>query len=124
MKLPEDPGWGIGYFIVSNSLESIIGNKNPKKTKMIRSSDNNIYAIIKIHHIEKTARIRWAWYGPDKKIVKRSEYTDVNRGKKFLEYFLIWNSLDKRFFKNKKGGWSVAVIVNGRLFATKNFNIN
>ena len=124
IEIPDDPGWGIGYFVVSKNLEDIKNHKNPVNTKMISSSAKNIYAAIKIFNIEKKVRINWVWYGPDKNIVKVSELTDVNRGGKFLEYFVIWNSLDNKFYKNRKGGWSVVVLVDGNIFASKNFAIN
>ena len=69
-------------------------------------------------------RISWIWYGPDKKIVKRSSVTDVNHEGKFLEYFVIWDSLDSLFFYQRKGEWSVAVLVDGNFLASKSFTIN
>ncbi len=107
IELPDDPGWGIGYFVVSDVLEKIEVQKDPVTKKNITASDKSIYAIIKILSIEKMVRISWVWYGPDKKIAKSSSATEVNLGGKFLEYFVIWDSIDPALFFKKKG--------NGRL---------
>ncbi len=61
IELPDDPGWGIGYFVVSKNLETIKNQKKPVNTKMISSSAKNIYAAIKIFNIEKMVRIHWVW---------------------------------------------------------------
>ena len=124
IELPDDPGWGIGYFVVSNELNSIKDYEKPLKNIMIRSTDKNIYAIIKILNIENMVRISWVWYGPDKSIVKRSSVTEVNLGGKFLEYFVIWDSIDPALFNKKKGKWLVALLVDDDFLASKSFTIN
>ncbi|MEN8154143.1 MAG: hypothetical protein ABFR75_08970, partial [Acidobacteriota bacterium] len=98
--------------------------KENVKSKIIRDTDENIYAIIKICNIEKKVSVSWVWYGPDKKIVKRSAVTEVNTGEKFLEYFVIWDSLDRTFYNRKKGKWSVALMVDENFLASKSFTVN
>lgn len=124
IELPDDPGWGIGYFVVSNELNNLEDYEKPLRNIKISSEDKNIYVIIKILNIEKMVHISWVWYGPDKKIVKRSSATEVNIGGKFLEYFVIWDSIDSALFHKKKGKWSVTVLVDDNFLASKSFPIN
>jgi len=124
IDVPDDPGWGVGYFVVSNHLDADNDFENPVPAKTLRTDDPQVYAIIKILKIEKSVRISWAWYGPDRILAKRSADTEVNTGSRFLEYFVIWDSLGKSFYENKKGNWTVAVTADGKFLMKKDFVIN
>ncbi len=123
IDIPEDPGWGIDFFFVSNELDPDKNFINPEM-KTIYSTDNHIYSVAKILNIDETVKIRWVWYGPDNEVVKRSVETIVNKNAGFLEYFIVWDSMGRKYFEKKKGKWVVAILVNGKFFSKKDFQIN
>ncbi len=121
--LPEDPGWGIEFFVVSNNLDPENNYDKIAKNIRIKSTDEYIYSIVKILNIEKKVKISWFWYGPDKKIIKKSSDTEVNSNSDFLEYFVIWDSIEKSYYQERKGNWSVIVMANGEFLSYKSFVI-
>lgn len=124
IDLPPDPGWGIEYFIISNYLDHDNNYEKILKSVKVKTTDEYVYSIIKVLNIEKRVDISWVWYGPDKKIVKKSSETVVNSNSNFLEYFVIWDSLERSLFHKKRGKWSVSVLVNGEFFSYKKFVIH
>ena len=124
IDLPDDPGWGIEFFIISNYLDNDKNYEKVLKTEKVKSTDEFIYSIIKILNIEKKVNVSWVWYDPDNKIAKKSSATEVNSNSNFLEYFVIWDSISRSQFNEKKGKWSVSVFVNGEFFAYKKFVIH
>jgi len=121
ISLPEDPGWGIEFFVVSNNLNPENNYGDITGNVKIKSTNDFIYSILKILNVENKVKISWLWYGPDKKIVKRSSDTEVNRNSNYLEYFVVWDSIEKSHFQGKKGDWSVIVMANGKFLSHKSF---
>ena len=123
ITLPENPGWGIEFFVVSNNLDSENNYDKIAGNIKIKSTAEYIYSIVKILNIEKKVKINWFWYGPDKKIIKKSSDTEVNSNSNFLEYFVIWDSIEKSYYQERKGNWSVIVMANGEFLSYKSFVI-
>lgn len=121
IMLPEDPGWGIEFFVVTNNLDPENKYENIPGNTRINSTDEYIYTVIKILNIEKKVKISWYWYGPDKKIIKKTSDTEVNSNSNFLEYFVIWDSIEKSYYQEKRGDWSVIVMADGKFLSHKSF---
>ena len=117
---PDDPGWGTGFFIITNEISGIEEDGGTGlEERGVSVSDENIYAVLKIVNVDRKAKIRWHWYGPGGALVKKSENWEVNPHENYLDYFLIWDSLESRFYK-KKGGdgryhflWTGGIILPG-----------
>jgi len=124
IETPDDPGWGTGFFLITNDIRLIeLEGGAGLKEKQVTVSDENVYAVLKIVKVDKKAEIRWVWYGPAGKRVKKSEKWEVNPDGNYLDYFLVWDSLENGYFMKRKGKWTVTVLVDGVYLTSRTFRI-
>ncbi len=124
IELPEDPGLKIDYFIVSETIPDQSMIEKHQKDGKVSINSNMIYSILKVSEVGKSGNIRWKWYGPDGKLIRVSPNIQINKNNSYLRYFVAWDNLNKEFFSDKPGYWSVVVFLKGKFFVKKKFNLN
>ena len=80
--------------------------------------------MIKVMDVEEKMEVTWRWYTPDGEPARVSPPAIVNEGVDYLEYFIVWDSIENCLFKDHKGSWTVTVHVNGKFFSGRKFMIH
>lgn len=123
VDLPPDPEVVVEYMAVKKTVHGIDDFTMKLKDDRIRKSDPKVYIIAKVNDVGEPKQIRWKWFGPDGKIVRRSDPQNVNQDNGYLSYFVAWDSMDNILFRNQPGKWTVVVTVDGHFLARRSFNV-
>lgn len=124
INIPSEPDLILDYISIVKTVNENYNFVKPVKDDFISIKDNRIYAVIKVRNLGVKLDLVWMWYNPSKKLVKSSEKISVNIKKKYLEYFIGWDSLENDFLKKNIGEWTVIVRSNNILIGKKNFKVN
>lgn len=123
IDIPVEPKIFLDYISIVKKTDDMSDYSKPLKDEIITSSDNFVISVIKVRNIGKKLGLIWWWYGPDMNLVKKSDEMIVDRKGIFLEYFVAWNALDKKFFKKRSGKWKVVVKSGEIIIGEKDFLI-
>lgn len=87
------------------------------------TEDSEVIAFLKFENISGNHRLRWEWYGPDKKIFySTGDYPITVSEGKFQKESALWHRLPIQSEKSV-GAWQVKVWFDGGLLASKDFSI-
>ncbi len=123
IEIPQEPDGIVEYVSQVKKIAPEPDFSREIKSETILRSDERIYVIIKVLNLETRSTLRWYWFDPANRLVKTSEEMVVNQEKKFLEYFVAWDSLGNSHFKSKDGTWTVVVRLDGNYLTEKTFAI-
>ena len=123
IEIPEDPEGIIGYIAVVKSLKEGFHSEKEIENEDISTRDKFIYTIVKIKNVSFPHKIQWKWYGPKNNLVKDSKEVEVNKGKKYLEYFAAYDRISNDLFKGGPGKWTVVILIDTKFFSKTSFFI-
>ena len=124
IELPDEPDGIVDYISIVKEIDRDFDFSKRVKSDKISCTDSKVFAVIKVFGVSKKIYVKWRWFNPHKTLVKISKPIIVNQKNKYLEYFVAWDSMDNKYFKGKKGEWSVAVIINNRFVKGQSFSID
>lgn len=123
LEIPEEPDEIIDFIVILNSVDESPDFSKSLKDNKVSTKDEKIYSLIKVLNISSKRSLIWFWYDPDKKLVKRSYSSLINKDGKYLEYFIAWDDISNDLFSKKKGKWNVVIKLNGKFLGRKEFVI-
>ncbi len=56
-------------------------------------------------------------------MVRQTSGTIVNSNSNFLEYFVVWDSIENSYYQEKKGNWTVVLLAEGKFLSSRSFVI-
>ncbi len=123
VEIPEEPDEIIDFIVILKMVDEGLDFSKSMKDNDVSTEDQNIFSLVKVLNISSKRTLKWFWYGPDKKLVKSSSPTFINKEGKYLEYFIAWDDIDNNLFSKKKGKWNVVIKLNGKFLGRKDFTI-
>jgi len=87
--------------------------------------DKSVYCFIELKNISRRIHMRWKWYAPDKTMSRDSENVIINREEQYLETLTAYDEffLDIRDNEKLSGRWTVVVLIDDKLVASREFFI-
>lgn len=123
IEIPMEPDGIIVYVSPVKAIGTEPDFSAEIKSENILKSDERVYVIIKVLNLETRSTLQWFWFDPAKRLVKTGDVMIVNEDKKFLEYFVAYDSLGNQYFKSKPGNWTVMVRLDSHYLTSKKFFI-
>jgi len=89
------------------------------------SGDESVYCFIELKNVSRRIQMRWKWYSPDRAMSRDSENVVINREEQYLETLTAYDEflLDVRDKEKLVGRWTVVILVDDKLVASREFLI-
>jgi len=85
--------------------------------------DGQICCLIKVRVVPKSLTLRWRWYSPEKKLWRDTGEVMVDSEDKSLEVVSAYDRISREKDEFARGGWTVAVFINGHLAGRRMFKV-
>jgi len=95
-------------------------------TNRFSAKDKAVYAHLKLENLSGNHKVRWEWYGPDKKLYYTTGNTRVKASTgKFTKQLTAWHNLSIQGDKAQEmpGEWQVKVYFDNDMLDAKKFSI-
>ncbi len=123
INIPDEPEATVDYLAIVKAVDKD-GNYNKAiGNDIIHANDPAAYALIKVLRLNRPLLLQWHWYNPQGQLLLESKAIEVNANKKYLEFFVAWDSLPGSYFTNQKGKWLVVITADGTFLAKGEFTI-
>lgn len=96
-------------------------------TNTFTTQDNAVVAHVRLANLSGQHTVEWRWYSPDGKLYHAPDPYEIGTSKgKYAEEATLWHKIS---IKNNKaqhypGEWTVKIILDGSIIATKYFDLN
>ena len=123
ITIPDEPEVTVEYVAIVKTVDKAGDYTKAIANDIIHAGDPAAYALIKVLRLAHPLLLQWHWYNPQGQLQLESKTVEVNAGKKYLEFFVAWDSLPGSYFTSQKGNWLVVVTADGRFLAKSEFTI-
>jgi hypothetical protein len=124
VEVPLDPECVIDTLVIVKAIPAKAELENKIAAEPVATTDEKIYALIKVLQVSKPLKLQWHWYSPDNKLLRKSKIAEINAKSKYLSYFVAWDVLAQTYYAEKKGRWTVVITADGSFLAKTEFDIN
>jgi hypothetical protein len=87
-----------------------------------KGTDANVYSFLELRDLRGAHTLLWKWYDPSRRLYRETEGIAVGENGKIFDRYIAWDLINVTEGK-ENGVWTVAVFMDGRLFASKEFEI-
>jgi hypothetical protein len=92
------------------------------KTTFKKGTDKNVFSFIQLKAVVGEHRIFWKWYDPALKLYRVTDPITIGREGQAFEKYIAWDQISL-FEEKENGTWTVAVFMDDRLLASREFMI-
>jgi hypothetical protein len=93
-----------------------------EKALFMKGVDSNVYSFLNLRDLHGVHSLFWKWYAPSRRLYRVTDKISVGEEGKIFERYIAWDviyiSEDK-----ESGAWTVAVFMDDKVIAVKDFEI-
>ena len=88
----------------------------------IKGVDSNVYSFLNLRDLRGLHSLFWKWYAPSRRLYRVTDKIAVGKVGKIFERYIAWDLINVSEDK-EIGTWTVAVFIDDKMIAVKDFEI-
>lgn len=92
------------------------------KTIFQKGTDKNVFSFLRLKDMIGEHKIVWKWYEPSGKLYRQTDPITVGKEGLVFAAYIAWDQI-YLFEEKENGTWTVAIFIDGRLLASREFRI-
>jgi len=116
------------YILETHILSAEVKVQNdwaePAEAKAVfkKGADKSVFSFIRLKNMLGEHKLFWKWYDPSGKLYRLTEAIAIGKPGRVFATYIAWDQIF--LFEDKENGtWTVAVFMDDRLLASKEFTI-
>ena len=120
----EEPTALLARAVLCNRVDAQNGWAEPSPNQKVftKGKDNHVFYFLELRDIGGVHTLFWKWYDPSRKLFRAAEKISIGENGKVFEKYIAWDQISVTEEK-ENGVWTVAVFLDDKLFASREFEI-
>jgi hypothetical protein len=120
----EQPAYVLETYLLSAEMKVQNDWAEPaeEKTAFKKGTDKNVFSFIRLKDMLGEHKILWKWYDPSGKLYRMTDAISIGKADQMFEKYIAWDQI-YLFQEKDNGTWTVAVFLDDRLLASREFTI-
>jgi hypothetical protein len=120
----EQPAYVLETHLLSAEVKVQNDWAEPAEAKAVfkKGTDNNVFSFIRLKDMLGEHTLFWKWYEPSGKLYRLTDAITIGKVGQMFETYIAWDQIFL-FEEKENGTWTVAVFMDDRLLASREFTI-
>jgi hypothetical protein len=120
----EQPAYVLETHLLSAEMKIQDDWAEPAEPKTIfkKGTDKNVFSFIRLKDMLGEHKLFWKWYDPSGKLYRLTEAITIGKQGQVFSAYVAWDQI-YLFVEKENGTWTVAVFMDDRLLASREFTI-
>jgi hypothetical protein len=120
----EQPAYVLETHLLSVEMKVQNDWAEPAEPKAVfkKGTDRNVFSFIRLKDMLGEHKLFWKWYDPSGKLYRLTDAITIGKVGQTFETYIAWDQI-YLFEEKENGTWIVAVFVDDRLLASREFTI-
>jgi len=121
---PQPPAAAVDRHVLCASVAARDGwaDPGPDASAFARGPEASVHSFLELRGVRGRHEAAWRWYGPSGLLVRASDPVSIGQEGRTFARYIAWDSLRLRESRDP-GSWTVAVLLDGRLAASRSFEV-
>jgi hypothetical protein len=121
---PEPPAAVVDSHILCAAVTPRGGwaDPGPDASSFSRGAEAAVHSFLELRGVRGRHAAAWRWYGPSGLLVRASDPVDVGEEGRTYARYIAWDKMALHEGR-EPGAWTVAVLIDGRLAASRSFEV-